>query len=72
MYHFSIYIHVYTIFVPYSPFYTLSLHPPHSHWFLYECSYSCLCWGNPVCLENLFSPFHPNPKFVFVNEICFL
>jgi hypothetical protein len=25
------YIHVFTVFVPYSPSYTLSPHPPHSH-----------------------------------------
>jgi hypothetical protein len=32
-YHFSIYIHVYTVFVPYSPSHTLSPPPPHSHWY---------------------------------------
>jgi hypothetical protein len=32
-YHFSIYIHVYTIFAPYSPSHALLPHPPHSHWY---------------------------------------
>jgi hypothetical protein len=40
-YHFSIYIHVYTVFVPYSPSYTLSLPPPHSYW-------SQPSWAGPV------------------------
>jgi hypothetical protein len=31
--HFSIYIHVYKIFAPYSPSYTLSLYPLPSHWY---------------------------------------
>jgi hypothetical protein len=31
--HFSSYIHVYTVFVPYSTSHTLSSHPPPSHWY---------------------------------------
>jgi hypothetical protein len=31
--HFSIYIHVYTVFAPYSPSYILSPHPLSSHWY---------------------------------------
>jgi hypothetical protein len=31
--HFSIYIHLYIVFAPYSSSYTLSPHPPHSHWY---------------------------------------
>jgi hypothetical protein len=31
--HFSIYIHVYRVFAPCSPFYTFSLHIPFSHWY---------------------------------------
>jgi hypothetical protein len=30
---FSIYIHVYTVFSLYSPYYTLSLYPSSSHWY---------------------------------------
>jgi hypothetical protein len=32
-YHFSIYIPVYTVFIPYSPSHTLSPPPPHFHWY---------------------------------------
>jgi hypothetical protein len=31
--HFSIYIHVYTVFAPHSPSFTLFPHPPPSHWY---------------------------------------
>jgi hypothetical protein len=31
--YFSLYIHVYMVFVPYSPSYTLSPHTPPSHWY---------------------------------------
>jgi hypothetical protein len=30
--HFSIYLHVYTVFAPYSPSYTLTPHLPLSYW----------------------------------------
>jgi hypothetical protein len=43
-YHFSIYIHVYTVFAPYSPFHTLSLPPPSSRWYR-------------TCSDLLFSDF---------------
>jgi hypothetical protein len=45
-YHFSIYIHVYTVFVQYSSSHTLSLPPPPSHWHhhlpLDRNSFACL------------------------------
>jgi hypothetical protein len=54
IYHFYRYIHLYIIFTPYSPFYTLSLTPPLSHW------YQTLCCSLPlhrICSALLFSHF---------------
>jgi hypothetical protein len=48
MSHFSISIHEYIIFWPYSPSYTFSLHPPPSHW----CQLS-----DSTCFTFLFSIF---------------
>jgi hypothetical protein len=45
---FPIFIHEYTIFPPYSPSYTLLLHPPSSHW----CQPP-----NRTCFISLFSIF---------------
>jgi hypothetical protein len=46
--HFSIYIHMYTVFVPCSPSFTISLPPPYSHWYQPPISmfimYYCPIW----------------------------
>jgi hypothetical protein len=60
--HFSIYIHVYTVFALYSPSYTLFQHPPPSSWYPPPHQgpvYPCVLWlckrkqfGIFVCLIN--------------------
>jgi hypothetical protein len=52
---FSIYIHVYTIFAPYSPSHTLSPPPPPSYW--YNPSPHCR-----TCSALLFSDFVKEKK----------
>jgi hypothetical protein len=57
-FHFSIFIHVSTVFVPYSTSHTLCLHPPHSHWYqLPRQDMFCLLFSIFVCLRSLHREF---------------
>jgi hypothetical protein len=54
--HFSFYIHVYTVFAPYSPSHTLSPPPPLSHWYQPQAGsvpHSCSSVYNTVDLQQI-------------------